>query len=306
MSIEESIKSAQCGQPTAGYWRTPLLPARLEPRGISRVLRMLGDQTSLDFSPYKQCTILRGIDERMAYHQLASASEYAFYLEKHPEEVQLLFSKLLIRVTQFFRDPGAFARLKTWLGSLVLRRPPDSLIRVWVPACATGEEAYSLAILLHERATACRHPCEFHVIGSDIDLDAIEEARKGVYPFRIAQDVSDQRLGQFFTKGDHGYRVNEELRSRVSFLAQDVVNHFPSHRVNLISCRNLMIYLNPELQDFLLTAFHRTLLPGGALFLSPSETIGERVDLFKTISRKWKLYEANSLRPLAAPGRQAI
>jgi two-component system CheB/CheR fusion protein len=305
MGVEESMVTAPGGQHTApsGHRSAPLPPAHsaasLPPAGISRILGLLGAQTTLDFSPYKQCAILRGIDDRIAHHHLQSACGYASYLEGHPGEVQLLFGKLLIRVTRFFRDPEAFARLEAWLPQLVRSRPTHSIIRLWVPACATGEEACSLAILLQERTQECRQPCEFRVIATDIDRDAVEVARQGVYPFSIAQDVSVHRLKRFFTRVTRGYQVNEEIRAKVTFCVRHVAAPLPTKCFDLISCRNLMIYLNPDLQDFLVAAFHRALLPGGGLFLSPSESIGERSDLFTPISRKWKLYQANNFEPAA-------
>ena len=204
-----------------------------------------------------------------------------------------MFKELLINVTNFFRDAEAFAVLeKDILPQLCKDKPDDYLFRVWVAGCASGEEAYSIAILLRELMDQSHQEMKVQIYSTDLDDDAIAIARAGVYPPNIAQDVTPERLRRFFIKEEAGFRVKKEIREMVVFAIQNVIKDPPFTRLDLLSCRNLMIYLEPELQNRLIPAFHYALKPGGVLFLSPSESIGNHTDLFSALNRKWKFYRA--------------
>ncbi len=261
--------------------------------GITRILMQLRSAIGQDFSHYKKSTINRRIERRMAQHNIEDTLVYARYLKENPAEVQILFKELLINVTSFFRDPEAFDFLQNdILPRLCKGKPEDYVFRVWVAGCSTGEEAYSIAILLREWMEKNQQEFKVQIYGTDLDDDAIAIARAGVYPPNIVQDVTAERLHRFFVKDDAGYRIRKEIREMAVFAIQNVIKDPPFTRLDLLSCRNLMIYLEPELQNRLIPAFHYSLKPGGVLFLSPSESIGNHTDLFTPIQRKWKFYSA--------------
>ncbi|MDP1633629.1 MAG: CheR family methyltransferase, partial [Gallionellaceae bacterium] len=217
---------------------------------------------------------------------------YARYLKEHPAEVQLLFKELLINVTSFFRDAEAFVAMKQDILPQLLKDKPESYVfRVWVAGCATGEEAYSIAILLRELMNETGREFKTQIYSTDLDDEAIAVARAGFYPPNIAQDVTPERLRRFFVKEEAGYRVKKEIREMVVFATQNIIKDPPFTKLDLLSCRNLMIYLEPELQNRVIPAFHYALKPGGVLFLSPSESIGNHVELFTALNRKWKFYQ---------------
>ena len=262
-----------------------------ETSGLNRILMLLRSSTGHDFSQYKKSTIGRRIERRMSKQNIEDTEVYARYLKEHPAEVQSLFKELLINVTSFFRDPEAFATLKKdFLPQLFAGKPEGYVFRVWVAGCATGEEAYSIAILLREFMDETGQEFKVQLYSTDLNEDAIAMARAGTYPPNIVQDVLPERLRRFFVKEEAGYRVKKEIREMVVFAIQNVIKQPPFTKLDLVSCRNLMIYLEPELQSTLIRAFHFALKPGGMLFLSPSEGIGNRPDLFAPLSRKWKLY----------------
>jgi two-component system CheB/CheR fusion protein len=270
---------------------TPAAPQAAS--SINRILMQLRSGTGHDFALYKKSTIHRRIERRMAQHAIEDAEVYARYLKENPAEVQALFKELLINVTSFFRDAEAFAVLeKDVLPGLCQDKTDDYVFRVWVAGCATGEEAYSIAILLRERMAQTHQEFKVQIYGTDLAGDAIGLARAGLYPPNIAQDVAPERLRRYFVKEEAGYRVKKEIREMVVFAVQNVVKDPPFTRLDLLSCRNLMIYLEPELQSRLLQAFRYALKPGGVLFLSPSESIGNHVELFAPLNRKWKFYRA--------------
>ncbi len=276
----------------------PALAVRPEPptaaaSGMSRILMLLRSATGHDFSLYKKSTIGRRIERRMAQHELTDSAVYARYLKEHPAEVQTLFKELLINVTNFFRDPDAFATLKKdILPKLFADKPEGYVFRTWVAGCASGEEAYSIAILLREFMDETQQTFKVQLYATDLDDDAIALARAGLYPPNIAADLTPERLRRFFVKEDAGYRVKKEVREMVVFAVQNVIKDPPFTKLDLLCCRNLMIYLEPELQHRLLPTFHYALKPGGVLFLSPSESIGNHPELFAALSRKWKFYRA--------------
>jgi len=261
---------------------------------LKKIFLLLRAQTTHDFSQYKRNTILRRVERRMAVHQIDRMEAYVRYLQQTPADVEALFRDLLIGVTCFFRDPQAFEALQEQaLPRLFAGRPTGASIRVWVPGCSTGDEAYSIAILLQERMETSKQNFKLQVFATDIDRQAIEQARAGVYPASIASDVSPERLGRFFTpEADNtAYRIRKGIRDLVIFSEQDVIKDPPFSKVDLISCRNLLIYMGAELQKKLIPLFHYALNPGGVLFLGTSESTGEFVELFASMDRKAKLYQ---------------
>ena len=260
---------------------------------LARVLMRLRAATGHDFSQYKKSTLGRRIARRMVQHGLVDVEAYERYLNEHPDEVQALFCELLINVTSFFRDPEVFDFLKaSVLPALLANRSETEPLRIWVAGCATGEEAFSLAMLLRELADDLHRELPTQIYSTDIDPDAIAVGRAGLYPPNIAQDVSPERLRRFFVKEEKGYRVRKEIREMVVFALQSVIKDPPFTRLDVLSCRNLLIYLEPELQDRLMPIFHYALRPGGVLCLSPSESIGNHPDLYEPIERKFSLYRA--------------
>lgn len=261
--------------------------------GMSRILMQLRTKTGHDFSLYKKSTITRRIERRMLHHAIEDTDVYARFLKENPAEITALFKELLINVTGFFRDADAFGVLrKEILPELCKDKSEQSLFRAWVAGCATGEEAYSIAILLKEWMEENHHEFKVQIYSTDLDDEAIAVARAGIYPSNITQDVTPERLRRFFTKEDTGYRMKKEIREMVVFAIQNVLKDPPFTKLDLLSCRNLLIYLGSELQNQLIPTFHYALKPGGILFLSPSESIGNHTELFSSINRKWKFYRA--------------
>jgi two-component system, chemotaxis family, CheB/CheR fusion protein len=258
---------------------------------LQRIFVLLRTHTGHDFSRYKANTILRRIDRRMAFHRLEDLENYARLLQQTPAEIDVLFKELLIGVTNFFRDPQAFHALQEEVIPLILasKEPGDS-VRVWVPGCSTGEEAFSIAILLHESLRQASHDVQILIFATDIDAAAIEQARTAVYPNSIAADVSPERLARYFTPEGDAYRVRKIIRDSVVFAEQNLITDPPFSRIDLISCRNLLIYLGPELQKRVVPLFHYALNPNGYLFLGASEGVGDYNDLFAPVDRKWKIF----------------
>jgi two-component system CheB/CheR fusion protein len=263
--------------------------------GINQILLLLRSSTGHDFSLYKKSTISRRIERRMAMHAIDDLVTYARLLEGNPGETQKLFKELLINVTHFFRDAEAFVKLKdTILAPMLASKPAGYVFRVWVAGCASGEEAYSIAIVLLELQDAIKarldQALSFQIFATDLDDDAIATARAGRYPPNIAQDVSPERLRRFFTPDEGGFKVKKEIRDMVVFAVQSVIKDPPFTKLDLLSCRNLLIYLEPEQQQRLIPTFHYALKPDGVLFLSTSESITSQPELFAALDRKWKFY----------------
>ncbi len=261
---------------------------------MKKIFVLLRAQTGHDFSQYKPSTIHRRIERRMAVHQIETMDSYVKYLQQAPVEVQALFNDLLIGVTNFFRDPDAFAALETTvIPKLFEDKAAGATVRVWCAGCSTGEEAYSIAILLQERLEALKASYKVQLFATDIDSRAIAAARAGTYPASIADAITPERLARFFTLEPGGslYRVHKGIRDMLVFSEQDVIKDPPFSKLDLISCRNLMIYLGADLQKRLISLFHYAIRPGGFLFLGTSETTGERGDLFVVQDRKAKLYQ---------------
>jgi two-component system CheB/CheR fusion protein len=274
-----------------GFPPTPPVTASLS--AMRRILMLLRSKTGNDFSQYKQSTIQRRIERRMGVHDLGNMDAYARYLQENPAEVHILFKELLINVTSFFRDREAFEALAGEVLPRLFEAKPESYVfRIWVPGCATGEEAYSIAMIFREYMERTKQEYRLQIYATDIDDDAIAVARAGIYPANIAIDVTADRLRRFFVKDEAGYRIKKEIREIVVFAIQNVIKDPPFTRMDLISCRNLLIYLGPGLQSQVIPAFHYALRPGGVLFLSPSEGIGTMGDLFTPIDKKWRIYAA--------------
>lgn len=242
-------------------------PAAL-PEPMQKIFVLLRSRTGHDFSSDKSNTILRRIERRMNLHQIKGPAHYVRYLQDNPHEIDFLFKELLISVTNFFRDPEAFEALeKSALPALLKSRPDDYTFRVWVPGCATGEDVYSLAILMREYLETAKRHCDAQIFGTDLDNDAIEAARIGQYPDGISSDVPPPRLERYFVRDDSTYRIRKDIREMAVFAVQNLIRDPPFTKLDLISCRNLLIYLNTELQHRLVPLFHYALKPGGLLFL---------------------------------------
>ncbi|MDD3814048.1 MAG: chemotaxis protein CheB, partial [Desulfocapsaceae bacterium] len=261
---------------------------------LKKIFVLLRSQTGHDFSQYKHNTIHRRIERRMAVHQIPDLADYVRFLQQAPSELKTLFYELLIGVTSFFRDSDAFTALQTKVVPLLFAaKPSGSTLRVWVCGCSTGEEAYSLAILFYEQLEALNCHLKVQLFATDIDSRAIDVARIGIYPASITIDVSAKRLARFFILQADGitYRISKTIRDMVIFSEHDLIKDPPFSKLDLITCRNLLIYMSGELQKKLLPLFHYALNPGGMLFLGTSETVGEFEEIFTPLDRQWKLYQ---------------
>ncbi|BBO83203.1 chemotaxis protein CheR [Desulfosarcina ovata subsp. sediminis] len=259
---------------------------------LSKIFAILRTQIGHDFSLYKNNTLLRRIKRRMELNQIAHYEQYVRYLRENPAEVQALFRELLIGVTHFFRDASSFQALKAnILPDLLGRINADGTFRAWIPGCSTGEEVYSLAIVIRELLDTHPHPINLQLFGTDIDDHAIDKARQGLFPAGIAADVGDDRLKRFFIKEGESFRIRKEIRDCAVFSVQDLIKDPPFSRLHLLCCRNLLIYLNSEAQKKLLPLFHYTLTPEGILMLGSSESIGGFSNLFTVLDKKWKIYK---------------
>ncbi|MEJ2686466.1 MAG: chemotaxis protein CheB [Gammaproteobacteria bacterium] len=257
---------------------------------LERIFMLLRMHTGHDFSYYKRSTIERRITRRMLLHKLENLNSYVRYLEEHSPEIQELFHDMLINVTGFFRDQEAFDALAEKAFPALSERPEGSIIRIWVPGCSTGEEAYSIAIALLEHLGDKASTVPIQLFATDIDELAIDKARVGIYPENIVQDVNPDRLRRFFSKVESGYQISKRVREMCIFATQDVTKDPPFSRMDLISCRNLLIYLGPVLQKRVLRIFHYALKPNGFLFLGTAESIGGMADLFHAVEGKEKVY----------------
>ena len=265
--------------------------AVLSGNGVAKIIDLLRRRTALDFALYKEGTIGRRIERRMAMAGTEDSSRYLELLTQDPVELQHLTADLFINVTRFFRDAKAFDLLAEKIVSdLVRDQPSGRPIRIWVAGCSTGEEAYSIAMLFIEEIAAAKRNIKLQIFASDIDEAAVTFAREGLYPMSIEADVTFARLGRFFTREDHSYRVSRELRAAIVFSVHDLISDAPFSRLDLVSCRNLLIYLRPEVQLKVLSLFHFAVRDGGILFLGSSETVGAASDNFEPISKKQRIY----------------
>jgi len=274
----------------SGAWQ-PVEPAKTELEELDRVLGLLRARTKYDFRYYRKNMIMRRVLRRMGLHQIDQLNDYYNFLRQNPDEAKHLLRDLLIGVTGFFREPDAYKVLEQRVISQWLKRKDsETPVRIWIPGCATGEEAYSLAMLLVEQYSAAHKPLKLQIFATDIDETALETARQGRYPVSIAADIPPERLSRFFTQTGSHYQLNKQIREFVVFAAQNLISDAPFSRLDLISCRNLLIYLEPEVQRKVISLFHFALNEDGHLFLGSSETVGRHVDLFDTVSKKWRIF----------------
>ena len=261
--------------------------------GFESIISLLRSHAKHDFRSYKDKTLIRRTRRRMCLHHIDEYQEYLKYLREHPQEIDALAKDMLIAVTDFFREPAAWEQLRQLaIGPIVDEKESDEPIRVWTPGCATGEEPYSVAMLILEELKRAGKNCPLNVFASDIDKHALEYARAGRYPKSIAADVSQERLQRFFstTDGDDYYQVNKMLRESVVFADQNLIADPPFSRLDLICCRNLLIYLKADVQEKINALFHFALREGGVLFLGSAETVGRQSDLFATLHKRWRIF----------------
>ena len=277
-----------------------LRPAKVE-SAMKKIFVLLRDQIGHDFSLYKPSTIHRRIDQRMAVNQIEEIDGYVKVLQQSPAEVETLFRDLLIGVTNFFRDPEAFQVLENQIIPALFANRPSAggAIRLWTTGCSTGEEAYSLAILLFERMEALKARFTLQVFATDIDRVAIATARAGLYPASIAADLSPERLARFFTAEAAGttYRIHKSIRDLVVFSQQDVTKDPPFSKLDFISCRNLLIYMSTDLQQKIIPLFHYALKPEGILFLGSAEGVRDHETLFQVLDRHAKIFQRKTGLP---------
>jgi two-component system CheB/CheR fusion protein len=262
---------------------------------VAQIFSLLKSRIGIDFTNYKQSTIRRRLKRRMTLNQIYRLEDYVKFLNSKPAEIDALFQDMLINVTSFFRDPETFDTLKERvLPSLMIGRSDDQPLRIWVPACSTGEEAYSISMLIFEIMGDSAGTAEFQIFASDIDQEAIHTARRGIYPKKIADQIDPDRLKRFFIKVDNGYQICRSIRDTCIFTVQNAIKDPPFSRLDLISCRNLMIYLDTPLQKKILHTFHYALRPDGYLVLGTSESISTDTDLFYSLDKKYKIYHRSS------------
>lgn len=289
---QQLISYVEHAYSTAGNSKTSLLSS--EENALKKVFILLRTQTGHDFSKYKPNSVNRRIERRLAVHQIKSMQAYVKYLQQTPTEVEALFRDLLIGVTAFFRDKDAFAKMEEEIVSKLFEgKSAGSTIRIWCAGCSTGEEAYSIAILIQEKLEKLKESYKIQIFATDIDNQAIAIARAGIYPSSISMDITPQRLSTFFTAvaGSNTYRINKNIRDMLIFSEQNIIKDPPFSKLDLISCRNLLIYLNSELQKKIISLFHYALNLEGILFLGSAETIGDFDNLFTTLDRKLKIYQ---------------
>jgi two-component system, chemotaxis family, CheB/CheR fusion protein len=258
---------------------------------LAKLLVLIRAQFGTDLSQYKPATVERRVERRMTLHKLDRIDEYVRYVQANPAELADLYKDMLIAVTSFFRDRGLFEALRsTILPQALEKREVHAPVRLWVPACATGEEAYSLAICLVELLEAKTPETKIQIFGTDVDEESVQHARRGAYSQNITADVSPERLHRFFVQKDGHYHVCRQIRDMVVFSKQNLLKDAPFSRLDLVSCRNLLIYLKPTTQKKALRILHYALNPSGFLVLGTSETVGDAPDLFSLVDRKNKIY----------------
>ena len=259
---------------------------------LRKIFRIVHSRTGHDFSSYKTNTIMRRIERRMAVNNFDNLKDYIDFLNDKSDEAGALFKEILIGVTSFFRDPEAFETLREQVIPKIFKdRNPDDPVRVWLAGCATGEEAYSIAILLREFVRESRLEAKIQIFATDVDGKAIEHCRSGVYPDSISTDVNPERLRMFFRGTDSSYQVVKPLREMIVFAQHNLIKDPPFSKLDLLVCRNLLIYLNPEIQKKLIPLFFQTIKHDGYLFLGTSETVGGNMDLFRALNKKWKIFQ---------------
>jgi two-component system CheB/CheR fusion protein len=261
---------------------------------LEKIINLLRTYTGNDFAEYKKNTVYRRIERRMTVHKIDRIASYVLFLNDNPKEVEILFKELLIGVTNFFRDAPLWEKLKeSVLPDIISRLEPGSILRAWVPGCSTGEEAYSLAIVFKEALEKINPHGGFslQIFATDLDNEAIDIARRGVFPENISENVSPERLKRFFLKTESGYFINTEIREKVVFAQHNIIMHPPFTKIDILSCRNLLIYMEPELQKKIVGLFYYSLNPQGVMILGSSETLGTQSHLFTPLDLKWKIFK---------------
>ena len=276
--------------------KSDLVPEGKAQGALDKIVILLRSRSGHDFSLYRRSTLYRRVERRMGIHQLASIGDYIRYLQENSQELDILFKEMLIGVTRFFRDPEAWQKLPE---KAFAARPSGGVLRAWVAGCSTGEEAYTLAMVFTEALKQVKGAgnISLQIYATDLDKDAIDKARRGFFPENIAADVSPARLAQFFIKEQGGYRVNKAIRAMVVFAPQNLIMDPPFTKLDVLCCRNLLIYLMPELQKKLCTLFHYSLNPGGVLFLGSAESVGGFADLFTPVALKERIFQRTGSVP---------
>ena len=277
------------------YVRQPARPSSDElvvhPDQLARIFALLRSASSVDFTHYKSPTIRRRLQRRMVLHRLDSVEQYIRYMRENPDEVTRLYQDLLIHVTRFFRDPESFKALAVEVfPALIEKHRGGQPIRIWLPGCSTGEEAYSVAIAFLEHLGDDHGAVTVQIFATDVSETSIEQARNGLYPESITADLSPERLRRFFTRSDGSYRIHKVVRDLCVFARQDVTRDPPFSKLDLIVCRNVLIYMGPVLQRKLMTVFHYALKTSGFLMLGGAETVGAQGELFTVIDKKARIY----------------
>ena len=265
---------------------------------LDKIIILLRTHTGNDFSLYKKNTVYRRIERRMGVHKIDKISSYVHFLQENPKEAVILFKELMIGVTSFFRDTAVWEKLKDKvIPNMITNMQTGSILRAWIPGCSTGEEAYSLAIVFKEALEKINPQggLSLQIFATDLDNVAIEIARKGLFPASIAADVSASRLNRFFIKTDDGYRVNSEIRETLVFAQHNIIMHPPFTKIDIISCRNLLIYMDTELQKKILGLFYYSISPEGIVLLGSAETLGAQSYLFTPVDAKLKIYKRSAV-----------
>lgn len=260
---------------------------------LDKIFVLIQNSTGHDFSQYKKNTINRRIQRRMKTCQIEEISHYLGYLRENPNEIHLLCNEFLINVTHFFRDPEAYNSLKTYLSQEIEKKKDDKSIRIWVPGCSSGEEVYSIAIIIKELFDETEQNFNVQIFGTDIDESVIKTARSGSYK-NISENVNDERRNKYFYEKDGGNVIKNDIREMMIFSTHNVITDPPFTRLDLISCRNLLIYLESRAQKQVISNFINALNKDGILFLGPSENLGDFLDLFKVEDNKWNIFRCIS------------
>jgi two-component system CheB/CheR fusion protein len=279
--------------------RIPIIKSGLEidikdKSSLEKIIILLRSNTGNDFSLYKKNTVYRRIERRMTVHKIDKISSYVHFLQENPKESTILFKELMIGVTNFFRDAPVWEKLReTVIPSIINNLQEGSILRAWVPGCSTGEEAYSLAMVFKEvlEKNSPQGGFSLQIFATDLDNEAIETARKAVFPLNIAADVSSERLSRFFNKTEDGYRVNTEIREMVVFANHNIIMHPPFTKIDILSCRNLLIYMDQELQKKIFGLFYYSINPEGYMILGSAETLGSQSSLFTVVDSKLKIFK---------------
>ncbi len=261
---------------------------------LDKIIILLRTYTGNDFSLYKKNTLYRRIERRMSVHKIDKIVTYVHFLQGNPKEVEILFKELLIGVTSFFRDTAVWVKMQETIISEILSGiQPGTMLRAWITGCSTGEEAYTLAIVFREalEKVAQHGGTSLQIFATDIDTDAIDIARRGIYPANIAADLSPDRLNRYFISTEEGYRIKTEIREMVVFAQHNIILHPPFTRIDILSCRNLLIYMDPDLQKKLIGLFYYSINPGGLMLLGSAETLGTQGHLFTQVDSKLRIYK---------------